>query len=42
MLDRAPDSRTQALGAVGRVVSVEQHFAGVLGAYRELLGELGR
>src|SRR5580658_2554274 len=42
MLDRAPDSRAQALGAVGRVVSVEQHFAGVLGAYRELIGELGR
>lgn len=42
MLDRAPDSRAQALGAVGRVVSVEQHFAGVLGAYRELLGDLGR
>ncbi len=42
MLDRAPGSRAQALGAVSHVVSVEQHFAGVLGAYRELIGELGR
>ncbi len=42
MLDRAPSSRAQALGAVGRVVSVEQHFGRVLSAYRELIGELGR
>jgi alpha-1,6-mannosyltransferase len=42
MLDRAPDSRAQALGAVSRVVSVEQHFARVLGAYRDLIVELGR
>jgi alpha-1,6-mannosyltransferase len=42
MLDRAPGSRAQALGAVGRVVSVEQHFASVLSSYRDLMGELGR
>lgn len=42
MLDRAPGSRAQALGAVGRVVSVEQHFSRVLGAYRELIDELRR
>lgn len=42
MLDRAPGSRAQALGAVGRVVSVEQHFGSVLSSYRDLIGELGR
>ncbi len=42
MLDRSPDSRAQALDSVGRVVSVEQHFAHVIGAYRDLIGELGR
>jgi alpha-1,6-mannosyltransferase len=42
MLDRAPNSRAHALEAVGRVVTVEQHFARVVAAYHDLIGELER
>jgi alpha-1,6-mannosyltransferase len=42
MLDRAPYSRAQALEAASSVVTLEQHFAGVVGSYRDLIRELGR
>jgi alpha-1,6-mannosyltransferase len=42
MLDRLPDRRQRALAAVGNVVTIDQHFAHVLGAYRDLIEELGR